>query len=248
MSNSDRMLDALRGKLAARGRSDIQLADFRVIDNVSASVLLEYDPEYGEVGVEDVGMAVARLFDGRVTAHFDTAERYPEVGAVKMMVGLVTATRRAEDADRMVTIVAGTRFMDQELQQVWQMEETPDGKFLRRVNEDDISKILAARRQRLTSTPRVAFNTEIRAGVSVLNPGDLVKCFAGGQTFIAEVQQLKPTTVVVKAGEKLHEITKEGVFKYEKPSEITQKSIKDELRAYYSQIYPADFVNKLLSL
>ena len=247
MSHSDSILDAFRGRMATAdfARADMVFSDFRVVDRDSARVLFAFDKDFGrQPTLADIQGAVARTFDGQFSVVPGTATVHANVGALSTFVTRNSETRPMADAERMMAM-GSAQFLDQAIGDIWRAEESEDGaKFLRRIAKDDLSQILATRRQRLNGggNVRAYFGEQVHASLQVLNVGDEVSFFANHQVRSGIVTAIASTEVTVKSEGRPYAVVREAISAIEKASPQT----KESLRSYYSQLYPADFVNQML--
>lgn len=273
MSNklSDKIIDRLSKKIAKQSpvRTDFVLADFRVLDDArkNAQVLIQYDAEFYETPSKElIAQTLIELFkapDGRprVTVDLNSVQYFPKYDAVTANVSVPTLRRPFSDVKRynMQTIVAGTSFLGENMEDVWNVGKSAEGNvFIERLEDDDIDTILRerAKGRAFRTHAHAKFNslTLNRIAASHSQPlysiNDTVKCAHSGKMRVGKIVGISGggAQILFKNGEQatvsieaLHGLVQAA----EKGMQMNLDSIKDYFRKAYG--YSDEELNKLVT-
>ena len=200
VESKDRMMAKLRQKSAAIGHSgDLNIADFRLLDEDNAVLLLEYEKDLGPVNGENIRNFVSRTFDGQLYAQTATAKVYPEFGGMSVIVSRVNDTRHYSEHKNMVVVVANTMFLDEDMGETWEVSSDSEGnKCLTRVREDSIKDIIESRKNRMmVKSSHLTFANALSAQIPGLMPGDEVKYYKDGQNFVGIVDAVSKNSITL---------------------------------------------------
>lgn len=254
MSISDRILDKLGQRTADIGyRTDISIADTRAHSDSSASMLLTYNKNIGEVTSEHIAKYFVNRFEGKLVPVIATAKVYPKLGAVSVMAELISKKRPFEDSEKMMA-VGSAMFIDTVLDETYEVKSTPNGtKFLAKVCADNIHSIVAERNKRMaiTASRYISFDDiDAVTGMAVLDDGDKIKFYYMGKVQKGEIVAVSGDKVTIKSD------TGETI-KTEKSAVIdiiskSQKALSEDKAAeleFYTKMYgDSDFAKQLLGL
>lgn len=168
-------------------RADLFISDVQSLDRDSCYALINYAEGLPAPTTANVIEFVGHQFNGSVRPVLETARNFADHNAVLVMLAKYQPTRKIDDVAEMHTIIAGARYLDVSMRDTWDVAVTPEGvKYLRRCNDDDVSKMVAERRQRMNVTAGVAELTVAKAvgsGVSTASEGDTVRLYWQGSIF-----------------------------------------------------------------
>lgn len=254
MSISDRILDKLSQRTADIGyRTDIAIADTRVNSNSSASMLLTYSKNIGEVTSEQLAKYFVNRFEGKLSPVIATAKSFPKLGAVTVIAELITKKRPFEDSKKMMAVGAAM-FIDTVLDETYEVQSTPNGtKFLAKVCSDNIHNIVAERNKRMaiTASKNVTFeDIESVTAVAILDDGDKIRFYYMGKIQTGEILAVSDSKITIKSetGE---------TIKTEKSAVIdliskSQKALNEDKTAeleFYTKMYgDENFAKQLLGM
>jgi len=264
---TDILIDRLAKKIAKTTpiRTDFVLADFRVLDDdkKSAEILIQYDGEYYDTPSRElVAQTVMELYkapDNRPRLIIDpsSVRYYPKFGALMCTASVPSLRRPYADVKRfgMKTIVAGTSFLGENMEDVWNVGRSAEGQvFIERLEDDDIDTILRERSRVFRTHAGVNSLTLNRVQASVSEPmysiNDKVKCALKGRLRVGRIVGMSATgaqiafnngeqaTVAIEA---LHGLVEAA----EKGAEMNLEAIKEYYRKAYG--YSEEDLNKLVT-
>ena len=250
--NVGRMYDKVIAGYATGVRGDLSIADFQKLDAVSAHVLLEFEPKLGKPSGVDVERYFAKVFEGQIVPVMSSCSIKPQ--AISVIAQLAVSTRPIEDAENksaMTPVMAGMMYLDNKLQDAWEVKEGQDGKkLLARVSKENIDQIIAARRNRMfvTDTPNISL-ASLAVAKDWLGKGDVVKAYRQGQVVQATIQE------TIRGGYKVSIDGKDTVLAKESVMDVMQmaadkapnesaKLIKYFEEAFGSKEYAKQLVKK----
>lgn len=233
-------------------RADIYVADVQPLDKDSCYALLSYANGLPAPTTANVVDFVGRQFGGKVRPVLETARNFVDHNAVLIMLAKYQPSRPIEDTAGMHTIIAGARYLDVELKATWDVAVTPEGtKYLRRVSDDDVSSMVAERKQRM-AVAGVAELTVAKAlggGASSADTGDVVRCYWQGSVYsdceIKSVQGGNRLSVKIPNVGTVT-VAREAVIEVQAISKQKAGQMKSKLADYYRQAMPEkDYANQL---
>lgn len=239
MAQVDERLSEVAGE-----RADLYISDVQPLDRDSCYVLLNYATGLPSPTTANVVDFVARQFGGKVRPVLETARDYSDHSAVLLMLAKYQPTRPIDDVAGMHTVVAGARYLDVEMKATWDVAVTPEGtKYLRRVSDDDVSRMVADRRQRM-AVAGVAELTVAKAlggGASRADVGDVVRCYWQGSIYsdceVKSVQAQNRLSVKIPNVGTVT-IAREAVCEVQAISKQRAGQIKSKNAEYYKKAFP----------
>jgi len=268
---TDKIIDRLSKKVAKTSpfRTDFVLADFRVLDDAkkTAQILIQYDRDfYDTPSKELIAQTVMELFKAtdnrpRVIVDPSSVLYYPKYDAITCTASVPVLRRPIADVKRyrMQTIVAGTSFLGENMEDVWNVGKSAEGAiFIQRLEDDDIDTILRERSKgkAFRTNAHAQFNslTLNRIVSSVSEPmysiNDKVKCAYNGRMRVGKIVGLttggaqicfargEQATVAIAA---LHGLVQAA----DKGTEMNLEEIKNYYRTAYG--YSEEDLAKLVS-
>lgn len=217
-----------------QGRTDLYLADWKRLNKTSAHVLFGYNKACGLLKSQDLIKYALASFNGKLELDEKTFKIYPE-GAVSC---LATIKREAKAMDsKGMRCVAETMYIDEKLKDIWEVQSNEEGKFLARVEKEDISNILAERKKRMFTKADINFKV-IASGTYGAEVGDCVEFYFGGKSHKGLIKSLEDSQYKIKsdAGQEFC-VDKEAILKIVEVNKKTKEEIKKELQGYYSKLY-----------
>jgi len=227
-------------------RADMYISDVSRLDNDSCYAMLSYAPGLPVPTTEQVIDFIGAQFNGKVRPVLETAKAFPDHSSVLLMLAKYQQTRKIDDVTAMIPVVAGARYLDVEMKDTWDVMVTPDGKkYLRRCSDDDVSGMVADRKQRMDVTAGVAEFTIARAvgsGSVHADVGDTVRCYwqgsvypdcevksvtAGGTRLSVNIPNIGSVTVA-----------REAVVEVQAISKDRANQMKNKLAEYYKKALP----------
>jgi hypothetical protein len=188
--NIDRVYNKVVANFATGIRGDLAIADFQKLSEVTAHLLLEFQPQMGKPRQDDVERYFAKTFEGKIC---------PVEGSISIKKNAISVVARinspkrdikeSEDATKMVPVIAGLMYIDTEFQEPWEVKEEQGKKVLAKTSKENIEQIIAARRNRMfvTKTPSVSL-ASLGLVKSELSAGDVVKAFHKDQVIAFEIK------------------------------------------------------------
>jgi hypothetical protein len=250
--NSEAMYDKILASFATGVRGDFSIADFERLDDRSAHVLLEYNPRMGRPTGNQIESYFQKIFEGKVQILPDFQVK---PNAVSVVAQLVVPTRPMDDAadkGKMTPVIAGLMYLDNKLQNYWEVKEKDGHKLLAKTSEENIEQIIAARRNRTFITKSSAISlASVGAAKGLLGKGDVVFAYCR--------DEIKPFEITEKVQggfrgkfegqEKETVIAKEAALDLkglagEKPKDETAMLVKYFSEAYGDKGYAAELVKK----
>jgi hypothetical protein len=268
---TDKIIDRLSKKIAKTTpfRTDFVLADFRVLDDdkKTAEILIQYDKDfYDTPSKELIAQTMMELFKAsdnrpRVIIDPNSVRYFPRYDALICTASVPVLRRPITDVKRykMQTIVAGTSFLGENMEDVWNVGKSAEGHvFIERLEDDDIDTILRerAKGKAFRTHAHAKFNslTLNRISASTSKPlysiNDKVKCAYNGKMRVGKIVGLttggaqicfargEQATVAIEA---LHGLVQAA----EKGMEMNLEAIKDYYRKAYG--YSEEDLAKLVS-
>lgn len=253
MAKVDEQLNEAYGQ-----RADLFISDVQALDSDSCYALINYAQGLPAPTTAAVIEFVGREFDGKVRPVLETARNFVDHNAVLVMLAKYRPTRKFDDVAEMHTIVAGARYLDVEMKQTWDVAVSPEGvKYLRRCNDDDVSKMVSERRQRMSATAGVAELTVARAvgsGVSTAGEGDIVRLYWEGSIYSdCEVKSVQKDNRLSVKIPKVGSVTvaRESIVEIQAISKGKAADMKSKLKSYWGKALPdagyaKDLTNELI--
>ena len=157
------------------GRSDLRLADYRMIDPHVAQIAVEYLRDLGTPTPTQVTAWVTSAFNGHFRVNHATLRDHPEKAAVTMHLQENQVPMPAIRTANMIKI-GGGQFMDKQKNR-WKIEKAPNGEdILVKTSDTNTEELLQelAKRHKEGRYAMVKLNDLRTAGVVNLDVGDTV--------------------------------------------------------------------------
>ncbi len=258
-SRGSRMLRLLDERMneVSGARADLHISDCQPLDRESCYALINWAPGLPAPTTVEVVDFIGRTFDGKVRPVPETAKAFVDHQAILMMLAKYQPTRPINDVATMHTVVAGARYLDVEMRDTWDVAATPEGtKYLRRVTDDDVSKMVAERRSRMAvaGMAQLTVAKALTGGVSAADAGDIVRCYFQGSVYSdCEVKSLQAgNRLSVKVpGVGTVTVAREAILEIQAISKSKANEIKKKNNEYYKKAfgdpkYAGDLTNELI--
>lgn len=157
------------------GRSDLRLADYRMVDPHVAQVAVEYLRDLGAPTPTQVTAWVTSSFNGHFHVNHPTLRDYPEKAAITMHLRENQIPMPAARTASMIK-VGGDQYMDKQ-KNLWRIEKAPNGDdVLVRTSDTNTEELLRelAKRHKEGRYAMVKLDDLRTAGVVNLDVGDTV--------------------------------------------------------------------------
>jgi hypothetical protein len=238
--NHKRVYDRIVASYATGIRGDLDIADFQKLDGITAHVLVEFEPNIGKPSSDDVERYFHKMFEGRIVPIMSSMSVKPLCVSILAQANIPTRPiEDTQDATKMTAVVAGLMYLDNDLQQVWNVKEDGEGKkVLAKESKENIEQIIAARRNRMfvTKTPNVSL-ASVASVRELLTAGCTVKAWHEGKVQALEiVEPVKGGFKVKTEAGKEAVVAKEGVIDLQKMAADAPKE-DAALIKYYSEAY-----------
>lgn len=239
MSISDKLFEKYNRKAAEIGyRTDLYISDIRKHSISTASMLLTYNPNIGELSGEDIGNYFRRHYNCKVSPILATAKSH-KPGVLSVIAEVVTKKRPYHDSQKMMA-VGSAAFIDTSLDETYTVKKTNNGtKYLAKVSQDDIASIIAERNKRMavSASSNITFD-EVTAGVAIVDKGDKVKVFYDDKILIGTITDVIGSKVNIKT-DGMGKITTEktAILEMLKKSPAAVKKYKDSEIEFYTKMY-----------
>lgn len=243
-----KLAERLNSKLGYRG--DLYLADYQTINANVAKVILGFSSHLGNPSGDDVRSFFIKQFEGRVMPKMDTAKIHSAEGAVSVVAENHRVTRKFDDIKTLIPIVANVRYMDNVMNETWEVKKGADGqKYLARICADNISEILKERRNRMqVQSTNLSIASILSSGHNMLEVGAIIKAMVDNQVVTAEVTQMNAGDIRIKADSGAYNITKEAVLEVLQASPKSAENDNHKLDAYFNRMFGnKDYADKLVS-
>jgi len=238
-------------RLAPRGgtdhnRPDLYLADYQRISTDTYRVLVGWASGLERPALPALENFVTTKFPqvalNHTTLKWHAAERVAEV-----VVGWIMPTRRLQDSKNMAK-VGPCRFLEAGSNFVWEVREGEDGeKHLVRKTEDDLGELLKQRAKASANRTTPSFGRMANAGAPDVVKGDTVMYLSDGVVRQGKVQAVRQNEVVIRYGRKVEAVQTTNVTEVVTKDPATVQDYRERVRKYWSQIFPADYLNRWLS-
>lgn len=241
MSNiHERMYNRVLASYATGVRGDLDIADFQKLDAVTAHLLIEFEPKIGRPKADDIERYFGKLFEGKIIPVMASAS--VKTNCVSIIAQLNVPTRSMEDAEdksKMTPVMAGLMYIDNQLQDVWQVREDAQGKkVLAKESKENIDQIIAARRNRLfvTKSPSVSLSS-VATAKELLPMGSTVKAWHQGKIQSLEITAKIQGGFKAKTQEgKETIVAKEGIVDLQKMADAAPNE-DAKLMKYFEEAY-----------
>ena len=235
---SSKIFDRYRDKLSKiDSRTDIYLSDWKRLNKISAHVLFGYDKSCGLLKADELIKYALSSFNGKLELDEKTIKIYPE-GCVSVIAKIKAMTKPIGEAKSMKCTVAETMYLDEKLKDIWEVQSNEEGKYLARIEKDDIANILAERKKRMFTTTASLNFEEVTAGTFAAEVGDKIEFYFDDKVHKGEVKNIDENGLKVKCETgKDYCIDKEAVLKIVDVAPKTKENIKKELETYYSKMF-----------
>ena len=187
------------------GRSDLRLADYRMVDPHVAQVAVEYLRDLGTPTPTQVSEWVTTAFGGHFHVNATTLRDYPEKSAITMHLRENQVPMPVTKIAGMIK-VGGTQYMDKQ-KNLWRIEKSPTGEdILVRTSGTNAEELLRelANRHKEGRYAMVKLDDLRTAGVVNLDVGDTVLYSEpGGGVLLKEgvVTAIKGQSVTIQGRE-----------------------------------------------
>lgn len=246
--NHERAYNKIMANYATGVRGDLDIADFQKLDAISAHLLIEFSPKIGKPSADDIERYLAKNFEGRIVPMMSTASIKPT--CVSIVAQLNIPTRQFEDSQdqtKMTPIIAGMMYLDNQLQDVWQVQDQDGKKVLAKSAKENIEQIIATRRNRMFVTESSSVSLASVATARALLPmGSKVKAWHHGKMQTVELVAAVTGGFKVKdeAGKEFI-VAKEGVVDLQQMADAGPNE-DAKLAKYYAEAYGDKKYSQLL--
>lgn len=240
-------------RLAPAGGSDSHRHDLFVADNQKIAsdtqrMLVGWSNMAEMPAVEALETFVLGQFNGTVKMEHASLRFYPDECCASVVVAWMSPTRRIEDAKTMAR-VAPDRYLEQGSKQIWEVRKAEDGTpFLVRKTEEDLDTLLSQRRQKAAASHKsvtASFATLKHAGYLAVDEGDTVRFQHKGLTKIGRVERFdSEDNVYIQSGDEKCKVAAPAIVEVVQKDPKTIQDYKAKSRAYFSKIFPADYMKK----
>jgi len=223
-------------------RGDLFIADHKSINKNTSKLLLGYNTDLGQPKFTDIAKFVVKTFEGRIVPNLETARIYTQDGAIAVIACKVRPCRPLEDKEKMVCIAA-TIYLDQDLGDKWELEKDGDSLKLARVDDEQISDIVAQRMSRMQiQASTITFNNLKGAMCTVSpQPGDKVQYYKDNNIKEGVIISAGPVKCTIKAADgTTNVVNKTSVFDIMNSGKSKTEHLK-VLREYYNEAYPKPY-------
>lgn len=237
--NHERAYNKIMANYATGVRGDLDIADFQKLDAISAHLLVEFSPKIGKPSADDIERYFAKNFEGRILPVMGTASIKP--GCVSIIAQLNIPVREFEDSldkTKMTPIVAGMMYLDNQLNDVWQVKDQDGKKVLAKEAKENIEQIIATRRNRMFVTESSSVSLASVATARALLPmGSKVKAWYQGKMQTVELVAAVSGGFKVKneAGKEFV-MAKEGIVDLQQMADAGPNE-DAKLAKYYAEAY-----------
>jgi len=247
-SIGERLAQKMSGKVGYR--ADLHLADYETINPKAARALIGYKASLGKPDSAEIEAFVLKVLGGKIVADLTNARNKADHHVVECVLKVPTRSRPIEDSNRMQTIVAGVRFMDVDLGDVWETESDDDGesKRLVQVSRDNIDDILLARRRAMMSRAGSVTFASIadEDGELDLAKDDYVTAYLSGESKQGVIASVGNDLVKIRLPNgKVVRAAKSAVLRVEAKASRHGSDHIQFLRDFYKEFMAADMVDKL---
>ncbi len=245
-SRLNRMHSALDARLqeVSGERADLYISDVLPLDPSTCYAMINYGAGLPPVTTANLVDFIGRSFDGKVRPVLETAKHYPDHNAVAVMLATYQPTRPLSDCATMHAVVAGARYLDVEMRDTWDVAVNPEGvKFLRRTADDDVSKMVADRKQRIAQAgvKQFALANALGAGVTMADTGDTIRCYWQGSVYsdctVKNVLDAGRLTVQIPSVGNVT-VAREAVVEIQASAKKNMGQMKSKLAEYYKKALP----------
>ena len=242
-----RLQEAMGTQLGYRG--DLFVADHKPINKNAVKVLVGYNNTLGQPNMSDISKFVVSSFTGRVMPCLETARIYPDNGAVSLIVSKVRPTRSFDDSKRMIRIAA-TLYLDETIGDTWEVQKNGDRMFLARIDDDNVSDIVAQRMQsmQIKATVTTFDNLSGAKSLASVQNGDTVRFFHDNEEKEGQVISIGPAKATIKSKGSNVVVDPVAIFEIMKVGISTRKDTSDTLRKYYKEAYPENYGDMYINL
>jgi len=264
------MSGSITGRIAARfsdkvnrrvastrsGRWDLKLADYKVISEKEARIMVAYAPEMGAPKRSQVDSWTTTSLNGHLRLSLETLRHYPDLCVVTAVVARnerlrpFNASPQNPSVPKGMIAVASTRFMDEE-KVIWEVMSNKNGeRYLSRATKDDLDEILRERqtRERTASIHhRLRLADLVTAGIHNLEPGDKVRFSYEGILQQGEVSKVGKDNVTIKANGTSVTVDRLAVVDVYEKSPKSQAEQDKFLKDFFERAYgDKEFADKLV--
>jgi len=243
--------DRFKNKMNHLSRSDFCLADFKVIGHERAICSMLYDIQVGNPKKQEiVGWFEKNIPE--VTANVDSAKLYKKKGAFTVFVGMKTETMPVTAAaeNGLTEIVAGLRFINQDMGEAWNVDKDMNGvPVLTKVVDEDMDLILQERKKRMATAKTIlttASVDQVVGNLTDVHPGDEVQVFYNDKQVKGKVTKVDPVLKTVQVDAEGENIM---VSSYAVTKIYSQKAVENANQSkqenYYKTLFGPDYGEKL---
>lgn len=242
-----RLQEAMSTKLGHRG--DLFVADHKAINKNAVKVLVGYNTTLGQPDMSNISKFVVACFNGKVMPCLETARIYPDNGAVALVVSKVRPTRSFEDSKRMIRIAA-TLYLDETIGDKWEVQKNKDRVFLSRIDDENISDIVAQRMQGMQIKASVTSFDRLSGAKSLasVQNGDTVRFFHDNAEKEGQVVSIGPEKATIRTRGTNVVVDPVAIFEIIRVGTKTRKDTSDTLRKYYKDAYPEGYGEMYINL
>lgn len=235
---NDKLGAALLSKLEKNMpyRTDMYLADHLPISSDTAKILIGYNNQLGNLTKKDVEEFILASFDGKLTPDSTTIRGYTKNGAVSIIVSRYTASLPIDEKKSMIAL-SHNLYVDQKIQDTWEVRSNESGKYLSRVAKDDIDEIVKQRRKIMNVQARTVTFSNVGSSVNNVSEGSNITFYYGGTTHVGIVAHVDGEQVIAKSDGKTYKFNSVAIVRVNELSESDRTKVKNKLKDYFSQVY-----------
>lgn len=226
------------------GRADLFISDVQSLDRDSCYALINYAQGLPAPTTDHVVEFIGREFGGKVRPVLETARSFVDHNSVLVMLAKYQPTRKIDDVANMHSVIAGARYLDVEMKDTWDVSTTPDGvKYLRRVNDDDVSRMVSERKQRMAvaGVAELTVAKALGSGACNADTGDIVRCYYQGSVYsdceVKSVQADNRLTIKIPNVGNVT-VAREAIVEVQAISKGKAGELKSKLSEYYKKALP----------
>ena len=233
------MLNKVTASLERLGRVDFKLSAAHTLSSKDVKLAISFNPK---VGVP-TNKQVVSFFEkqlSQLTPCMATAVR--KDSNIIVYASITEVTRPMSDRKQMTSVVAGLKYLDQDMGSVWEVVQENGRQQLKQIHKFDIAELIKHRTSRMaTASVALAIMPDTFA------VKDTVKFYHDNAQHEGVVKKIQDDSVTIDTlGGSLLTIDKNAIFKVSKSSPKKLRDLKKQQEQYWTEVHGPKFSKRMV--
>ena len=226
-------------------RYDFRLLGCKPLDKQTAKMVIEYSDN---VGIPTLTQLNAYFEDKLPELSIIQESAYRKDNRLTVLASFKNNKRPYSETKKLVTIVAGLKYLDSDLGIVWEVNKEQGQQCLKQVHQFDIKALIKDRIRHLNPGRVQAAYEVVAIMPNILRVGDVVKFYDNNMQHSGKISRIDGNLITLYCLDKKKEMTvdKDAVFKVTEPTKGKEQEMKEKEKNYWSGILGPSFARELV--